>query len=313
MRLNTKAVLTIIVAFLSLSVSNIAAPETGSDEKDIWKDTVWHQWGQSNPDWIEPITPFRIIGNIYYIGTQGIGSYLIQSEQGHIVLDGGLPQNAEQIAANIVSLGFKLGDVKHLINSHAHFDHSGGLNQLKQLTGAKLTASKQDAVWLENGEYPGSENRDYMSVPVAVDRIIGSEEKLKLGSSELTAHLTPGHSPGCTSWRTEVMQDQINYSVVFFCGASVAANRLFPKPQHPGIIEDYRATFATIKDWQIDVYLSNHPFYLNLNKKRAAQLSGDPLAFVDSTEFNLAVTGMQADFEKKLAKQKQNAKLAVTK
>jgi metallo-beta-lactamase class B len=272
-----------------------------------WANTVWHQWRQSNPDWLEPIIPFRIIGNIYYVGTQGIGAYLIRSDHGHIVLDGGLPQNARQIADNIVSLGFELSDVKYLINSHAHFDHSGGLNEPKTLTGAKLIASKLDRTWLESGRYPGSENSNYNSVPVVVERIIENGEGLKLGANTLTAHLTPGHSSGCTSWQSDALEGKVSYRVVFFCGAAVAANRLFPEPQYSGIIKAYEATFARIKDWEIDVYLSNHPFYFNLNYKRAAQLDGDSLAFVDSKEFALAAKAMQNDFSAKLALQKLNA------
>jgi metallo-beta-lactamase class B len=245
------------------------------DQKDIWQDTVWHQWRQSKPDWLEPITPSRIIGNIHYVGTQGIGAYLIVSDQGHIALDGGLPQNAQQVSANIVSLGFDLSAVKYPINSHAHFDHSGGLSELKALTGARLIASKLDSTWLENGRYPDSDNPSYNSVPVVVDRIIRDGENLKLGENTLTAH-----SPGCTSWQSDALEGQVSYRVIFFCGVPVAANRLFPEPQYQGIIQDYEATFATIKDWEIDVYLSNHPFYFNLNKKRAAQLDGGSLAFV---------------------------------
>ena len=303
-----------LICFGYISIpSSFAREELNLDTGNIWQDTVWYQWEQSNPDWIEPITPFRIIGNIYYVGTKGIGAYLVQTDQGHIVLDGGLPQNAKQIADNITSLGFDLADVKYLINSHAHFDHSGGLSELKKLTGAKVVASEADAIWLENSLYPGSEDPKYKSVPVSVDQIIENGEKLNLGSSQLIAQITPGHTPGCTSWHSDVVEDQVSYAVVFFCGVAVAGNRLSPQPQYPGIIEDYQATLAAIKDWKIDVYLSNHPFYFNLKKKRAAQLDGDALAFVDSDEFALAAKAMQHDFEVKLADQKQKAKLDTTK
>ena len=311
MKANLKTVAAAIFFWLGFIPSSFAMEEV--DDKDIWQDTVWHQWGQSNPDWLESIAPFRVIGNIYYVGTQGIGAYLIQSDQGHILLDGGLPQNAKQIAANIDLLGFDLADVKYLINSHAHFDHSGGLSELKKLTGADLIASKLDSTWLQNGRYPGSEDSRYNSVPVAVERIIQDGEELKLGANTLTAHITPGHSPGCTSWQSDALEGQVSYRVVFFCGAAVAGNRLFPEPQYAGIIEDYQSTLATIKDWKIDVYLSNHPFYFNLKKKRAAQLSGDSLAFVDSKEFALAAKTMQRDFVAKLAQQKNDAKPAPTK
>jgi glyoxylase-like metal-dependent hydrolase (beta-lactamase superfamily II) len=148
MKFSTNTVVALISFYPASITLGCSADE--SDERDGWQDTVPHQWGQSDPDWIEPITPFRIIGNIYYLGTQRVGAYLIRSEQGHILQDGGLPPNAKQIAANIVSLGFELAQVKYLINSHAHFDHSVGLRELKSLTGEKLMASKLDAAWLES-------------------------------------------------------------------------------------------------------------------------------------------------------------------
>ena len=306
MKLSTNTVVALIFFFFANISSSFAEIEL--IKRDVWQDTVWHQWGQSNPGWLEPIGPFRIIGNIYYVGTQGIGAYLIRSEQGHILLDGGLPQNAKQIIANIVSLGFELAQVKYLINSHAHFDHSGGLSELKRLTGAKLIASKPDAAWLENGLYPGSDEPSFYCVPVVVDQIIQNGEDLKLGENTLTAHITPGHSPGCTSWQSDALEEQVSYRVVFFCGAAVAGNQLFPKPQYLGIIQDYQTTLTTIKDWKIDVYLSNHPFYFNFKEKRAAQLRGNSLAFVDSKEFALAAKTMQKDFEVNLAQQIQDAK-----
>jgi metallo-beta-lactamase class B len=184
------------------------------------------------------------------------------------------------------------------------------LSELKALTGAKLIASKLDRTWLENGRYPGSDNPSYNSVPMVVDRIIRNGENLKLGENTVTAHITPGHSPGCTSWQSDALEGQLSYQVVSFCGAG---NRLFPEPQHPGIIQDYETTFSTIKDWKIDVYLCNHPFYFNLKKKRAAQLECDSLAFVDSKAFALAAKAMQNNFAAKLAQQKLNANPAITK
>ncbi len=142
-----------------------------------------------------------------------------------------------------------------------------GLSELKRLTGVKRIASKLDRTWLEGGRYPGRENPSYNSVPVVVERIIENGEGLKLGANTLTAHLTPGHSSGCTSWQSDALEGKVSYRLVFFCGAVVAANRLLPEAQYPEIIQDYEATFTAIKDWGIDVYLSNHPFYFNLDNK----------------------------------------------
>lgn len=270
------------------------------------KDSHWHQWSDSNPDWIAPIEPFRIIGNIYYVGTQGIGAYLIAGQEGHMLLDGGLPQSSGQIAANIQHLGFKLNDVKLLLNSHAHFDHSGGLAGLKELTRAKMVSSKLDAHWLQSGYYPGSKRLDYASKPVEVDLLVSDGESISVGDIRLTAQVTAGHTPGCTSWMTDVVDSEETYSVLLFCGASVAGNKLVPE-QYDGIVDDYRSTLKKIKTWKVDVFLSNHPFYFSMAAKREYQKKGDTLAFVDSTEFEHAVKKMTADFERQLIEQQKDS------
>jgi metallo-beta-lactamase class B len=285
----------------------MAADPGSSKVKVAWQDTIWHQWAEKNPDWVSPIEPFRVIGNIYYVGSEGIGAYLISSDAGHIVLDGGLPQNAKQIAHSVEALGFSLSDVKYLINSHAHFDHSGGLQELKEKTGAKVIASEGDAVWLENGLYPGAEDGLYNSIPVKVDRLIEDGGQLQVGSTTLSAHITPGHTPGCTSWQMDAADEDQVFRVLFFCGAAVAGNRLFPEPQYPGIVNDYRSTLQAIQEWEVDVFLSNHPFYFDMLEKRAAQLAGNQRAFVDSREFGAAAAEMLIDFEIKLANQKRKA------
>lgn len=288
-----------------LLICILLLPSVGASES--WENTPWQKWAESNPDWVAEFPPFNILGNIYYVGTEGIGAYLITGEDGHILLDGGLPQSALLIAHNIQKLGFALEDVKHLINSHAHFDHSGGLKQLKDLTGARMVASLKDKKWLENGLYPGSSDLVYKSIPVSVDQTIKDGEILELGTTKLVANLTPGHTPGCTSWMTNVKHQGRAYRVLLFCSASVAGNQLVPKPQSPGIVEDYRLTFEKLKDWEVDVYLSNHPFFFNMKEKRKSQIEGDSNAFISPAEFTKAAEAMQQAFEKRLAEQEQEA------
>ncbi len=271
----------------------------------------WDKIAAAYPDWIKPVAPFKVIGNIYYVGTKGITSYLVTSDQGHILLDGGMPQNAPLIVNSVKELGFDINNVKILLNSHAHFDHSGGLSELKQLTGATLIASDADTNALETGLYPGSNDLTYSAPPVKVDQNIAHNEKITLGDNTLQAKLTPGHSPGCTSWMMTVEQDGTEYEVLFFGGASVAANRLVGPPQHPGIVEDYRLTFERAKKWRPDVLLSNHPFYFDLHAKRKKQLGGDSLAFVDNASFPKLIKRLNADFEKALLEQhRQHAQAA---
>jgi metallo-beta-lactamase class B len=152
-------------------------------------------------NWSKPIRPYRVVGNIYYVGSEGLSAWLISSSEGHVLLDSGpSPAGAKLIEANIQALGFKLSDVKVLINSHAHFDHAGGLAQLKADTGAKVWASRPDEPALKKGQHFGDNDNGLTPfAPVKVDKGFGDGTRLKLGEITLIAHLTPGHTIGCTT------------------------------------------------------------------------------------------------------------------
>ena len=286
----------IIILFSSIEASHGAEPENRDP---------WLQWGEHNPDWILPIEPFKIISNVYYVGTQGIASFLITSDNGHILIDGGLPQSAATIIKNINTLGFDIADVKKLLNSHAHFDHSGGLAELKERSGALMIASQQDTPFLESGLYPGSDNVNYTAPIVIVDKEVSDGESVSLGTNELIANITPGHSPGCTSWSMTVTDKGRAYDVLFFCSATVAGNKLVSPPQYPNIVADYRHTFAKTKTWRPDVFLANHSFFFNLSDKRKQQLAGNELAFVDKKSFPTLMLSLEKAFEQSLKKQSQ--------
>lgn len=261
-------------------------------------------WAASNPSWVDPIEPFAVADGVYFVGTKGLSSFLITTDEGHFLLDGGLPENAVLIAANIKALGFKIEDVRFLLNSHAHFDHSGGLADLKANSGATMVSSVGDRWALETGLVPGSEDQaDYAAPPVKVDRTIADGEALVLGGVALTARLTPGHTRGCTSW-TMTAGD---HDILFFCSATVAANRLVAPPQYDGIVEDYRATFEKMRVWRPDIFLANHPEFFDLETRRARQISGDENAFVDADAFPALVDRLEAAFEKALAEQTAKA------
>ena len=151
-------------------------------------------------EWNVPQKPFHVIGNIYYVGMAGVSAFLIVTPQGNILTDGGLPESAPFIEANIKALGFKLSDVKYLLNSHAHFDHSGGLAKLKSDTGAKFVASTGDAPFLESGHIPYGPSSLIDTTPVKVDRKVKDGDTLSLGGVTLTANVMPGHTKGCTTW-----------------------------------------------------------------------------------------------------------------
>jgi metallo-beta-lactamase class B len=255
--------------------------------------------------WNEPGEAFRVIDNVYYVGTAGLGAYLIATPQGHFLIDGALPESVPQIEQNIKALGFKLTDVKYLLNSHAHYDHSGGLQQLKKDTGATFAAMEGDISALEGGFYLGSETeKDFGAPPVKVDRILRDGDTLTLGGVTLKANLTPGHTRGCTSWGLMVRDQGKPHEALIFCSATVAANRLVGPPQYEGIVADYRKTFAKTKTMKVDVFLAPHPEFFDLAGKRAKQKAGAAAnPFIDPGAFQPFMARLEAAFERDLKTQ----------
>lgn len=261
-------------------------------------------------NWTKPTKPYRVVGNIYYVGTEGISSWLMTSSEGHVLLDGG--PNAEvgkQIERNIAALGFQLADVKILINTHAHYDHAGGLAQLKaDIPTAKLWISRGDEPAIEQGHHIGDNENGPTPMPaVKVDKAFGDGQKLKLGETALVAHLTPGHTIGCTSWTTAVIEKGRPLTVTFPCSLSVAGNVLVGNKTHRNIVADYRGSFAKLRAIPTDVMLPAHEEQGDLLAKRKKQLRGDPNAFVDPTELTRYVADSEAAFNEELARQQAAA------
>lgn len=261
-------------------------------------------------NWNKPTEPFHIIDNIYYVGTEGLGAYLFTGPEGHVLLDGATPQGAAIIKANIVKLGFKLSDVKILLNSHAHFDHSGGLAELKKDSGAKLFAMEGDVSALEGGFYLGSEDVHQMDAPpVKVDGVLKDGDHVTLQGIDLIAHLTPGHSRGCTSWGTTASAYGDNYEVLVFCSATVAANRITSPVQYEGIVADYRSTFAKAKTMQVDIPLAPHPeFFGILQKADKAKADKTQNYFIDPGAFQPYIARLEEAFETTLKQRTEAAK-----
>src|SRR5215831_4170076 len=177
-----------------------------------------YSFGQADPtwrSWNQPVEPVRIVGNIYYVGASDVASYLITTPQGHILLDGGFPETAPLIRDNIRKLGFKPEDVKFLLSSHAHSDHAGGLAQLKQWTGAQFVVSREDGAQMARGGHGDFAWGDKFTFPpLQPDRIVADGDTVSIGDAVMTAHLTPGHTKGCTTWTTNVEENGHRYHVV---------------------------------------------------------------------------------------------------
>jgi metallo-beta-lactamase class B len=258
-----------------------------------------------NSNWVKPIKPYRVVGNIYYVGSEGLSAWLITSSEGHVLLDSGpSADGAKLIERSIQQLGFQLADVKILINTHAHFDHAGGLAQLKADTGAKVWASRLDEPALEQGHHIGDNSNGPTPFPaVKVDKSFGDGQKLKLGETALVAHLTPGHTLGCTTWTMAVVEKSRPLNVTFPCSLSVAGNVLVGNKGHRSIVADYRSSFVKMRAIPTDVMLPSHEEQGDLLAKRQKLLRGDPNAFIDPTELARFVDGYETRFNQELARQ----------
>lgn len=258
--------------------------------------------------WNIPQAPFHVIGNIYYVGTAGLGSYLITSPQGSILLDGALPESAPLIEKNVATLGFHMHDVKYLLTTHAHYDHAGGLAELKRAAGgARMVSSRGDAATLNSG-FQSSYGAGWDShfPAVKVDRIIQDGEAVRVGDVALTAVLTPGHTKGCTTWTMPVSEAGKTLHVVFYCSTSVPGYHLLNNSYYPQIVSDYEHSFAVLQKLPCDVFLSNHAEFFHLSEKLAESKQPGRLSnpFIDPGEMQRFVAESKVDFEAELRKEK---------
>jgi len=253
----------------------------------------------------QPVEPFKIIGNIYYVGASDVTSYLIVTSQGMIILDGGFVETAPMIRANIAELGFDFTDVKILLNSHAHYDHAGGLAELKRRTNAKFFASAGDIPMLARGGHDDPQFGDrFLFPPIEADRILHDGDRVTLGDTTLVAHITAGHTRGCTTWTTTVRDGSMNYNVVFVCSATIPSGYdIVTNPKYPNAMTDYRRTFATLRSLPCDVFLGSHANFFDMKEKRLILMNGPILnPFVDPKGYKEYVDAMEKRFHEVTAK-----------
>jgi metallo-beta-lactamase class B len=259
---------------------------------------------QSDPDWSAPVAPFRIAGNVYYVGTKGVAAYLIAADKRLILLDVGLEQNAPLVETNIRMLGFQLSDVKLILNSHAHFDHAGGIARLKRDTGAAFYASPGDRWALEHGTHDGETTypRGHFP-PVTVDHVLKDGESVALGGVRMTATFTPGHTKGCTTWSTQVIEPGRVLNVVFPCSLSTGGNILIGNTTYPGIVRDYERSFDRVGAMKADIVLTNHPDIADVLGREARVRAGQTSAFLDPSLLGRIVADARSAFAAELKKQ----------
>ncbi len=265
------------------------------------------QLSETERGWNAPVEPFRIIGNVYYVGAADITSFLITTPKGHFLLDGGFAETVPQIKENIKRLGFKLEDVKFLLNSQSHSDHAGGLAELKRMTGAKMVASSGDKPGLEKGgkdDPHWGDNAVY--TPVKVDRVLKDGENVTLGGIRMRAVITPGHTPGCTTWTLPVKDKRKTYDVVFVCSASVPGGyKLVGNENYPNIVADYERTFVVMKKLDADVFLGSHGVFFDLlGKAEKLKAGAGTNPFIDPHGYKDYVTRAEKSFQESLAKER---------
>jgi metallo-beta-lactamase class B len=256
------------------------------------------------PTWTQPVKAFRIAPHIYYVGSKGLSAYLITSHDGAILIDGTLEENASLVEHNIEAVGVRLKSVKWILSDHAHNDHVGALARIKMDTGARFAASAGDQEALERGMPRGDTDydpTDFHFPPIKVDRVIQDGQSVAVGHAVLTAHLTPGHTPGCTTWTTTVSNGARRLRVLFLCSITVAGNKLVGNRAYPTIVADYENTFAKLSRMKADIVLTSHPEVADVLGREARVESGDRRAFIDPTALPAIVAQSKQDFEATLA------------
>lgn len=276
----------------------------------IFISSVSYSLGQANEtdrSWNQPVDPFKIAGNVYYVGANEITSYLITTPKGHILIDGGFKETVPLITANITKLGFKVEDVKYLLNSQAHYDHAAGLADLKALTKAKMLASIEDAKLLARGgkDDPNFGDR-FLFDPVIADKTFADGWKLKLGGTTMTANITAGHTKGCTTWTTTVNEGGKKLEVIFVCSTTAPGFKLIGNEKYPDIVSDFENTFKRMRTMKVDIFLSAHASQFEMEEKLAKLRAGaKENPFIDPKGYLEFLDGTEKAFRDRLASQKQ--------
>lgn len=263
---------------------------------------------QNDPNWTRPFPPFRMIGNIYWVGSYDLATYLITTPQGNILINTGVGETARQIKTSVEQLGFKIADTKILTATHGHFDHVAGMAELKRMTGAKLIVSEQDKELFESGgklDFRFGETPGARFEPVAVDATLKDSDTISLGGTVLTAHHHPGHTKGATSFTLNVRESGKTYRVVIANMGSINPGvTVSGMAKYPGIAEDYARTFKAQKDMQIDVWLASHASQFKLHEKYHPGDPFNPDRFVDPSGFKAAVEQLEKTYRDQLARER---------
>jgi metallo-beta-lactamase class B len=270
-------------------------------------------FAQANRDWTEPFPAFRIAGNLYYVGSTGLANYLITTPQGHILINSDLEANVPMIRGSVEQLGFKFTDIKILLISHAHWDHDAGSAMIKQMTGAKYMVMDADVPVVESGgktDFQYGTDPETLYPATKVDRVLHDGDEVRLGDAVLVAHLTPGHTKGCTTWTMKLREGGKTYDAVIVGSPNVNPGyKLVDNTQYPQIAADYERMFRLLQSLPCDIFLGAHGSYFDMEAKYAHFKERGVAAFVDPQGYKRFVASKEHAFRAELQKQR-NAALA---
>jgi metallo-beta-lactamase class B len=269
------------------------------------------QNAMDNPpdEWTRPFPPFRIVGNLYYVGTYDLACYLIATPAGNILINTGVKSSGAQIRSNIETLGFRFADTRLMLATHAHIDHVAAMAEVKRLTGARLAATEPEVALFESGgkaDFRFGDDRSAWFEPVHVDEKLRDGQKVGIGGMELTVHLTPGHTKGAASYEFNVRDEGRDYRVLIANLPSINPGvTLLENPKYPNIAAEYAGTFATLKELHPEIFLASHASQFGLHRKYQPGDAYQPIRFIDPAGYRAAVDSLQAAFEAQLARERK--------
>jgi metallo-beta-lactamase class B len=263
---------------------------------------------QQSAEWTAPFPPFRIAGNLYYVGSADLASYLIATPKGLILINSNLTSSPPLIRKSVEALGFRFSDIKILLISHAHYDHCAGSKEIIRETGAKYFVMDGDARVVESGgksDFAYGSEKDMQYPPAHIDRVLRDGETVQLGGTVLTAHLTAGHTRGTTTWTMDETEAGRLLHVVIVGSPNVNSGyKLVGNTVYPQIAADYAHQFILLKALPCDIFLGSHGGYFGLTEKYARWKHGDKDAFIDPAGYKAYVADREQAFEAELQRQK---------
>lgn len=255
------------------------------------------------PEWSEPYPPFRIVGNLYYVGTKDLAAYLVVSDEGNILINSGLATSDSIIKSNIEALGFSFADTKILLTTQAHFDHVGALAAIKKQTGARMWADEKDEGVLTDG---GSSDYEFSGQgmtfePIAIDRQLQDGDTIRLGAIQAVMLHHPGHTKGSSSYLMDIKDDRKTYRVLIANMPTIVTSKKFSEiPLYPDIAKDYAYTFGAMKKLTFDLFLSSHASQFGLHEKHKSGDTYNPRVFADRKRYDQSLKKLEEQYLKKM-------------